>query len=241
MATKKTTKKTVKKAVEKTPIVITEPKIETISVASKDSCNCGPKCFCGLDKKKKTAWIVLIVLVILTGLYFLKGFFIVALVNGKPVSRFSVDRELEKQAGKSILNNKIAEMLVLDEAAKQKIAVTQSEIDQKIKEIESQIVAQGQTLDALLTAQGLSKAEFTKQVKIQILVEKILGKDIVVEDQEISDYFTQNKATMAVDATLESQKENIKQTLFENKLSEKIQTWLQELQAKAKIINFVQF
>jgi len=249
MATKKTTKKTVKKSPIKAKtkkverMEVMDTKVENMKMAGKDNCECGPDCSCDCkpNRKKLISWIVLAVLIILTGLYFLKGFFVVALVNGKPVSRFSLDRELEKQAGKAILNNKIAEMLVIEEGIKQKIVVSKEEIDAKMKTIEDQIKAQGQTLEALFAAQGINKEEFLRQIKIQILVEKLLGKDIAVEEQEISDYFTQNKAMLPAGATLESQKENIKESLIQEKLTAKIQPWLDELKAKAKIINFVEF
>ena len=260
MATKKTTKKAVKKTtstatnqkaktVKKSPLMaktekveIMEAKVENMKMVDKDNCECGPDCSCSckVNRKKLASWIVLAVLVILTGLYFFKGFFIVALVNNKPISRFSLDRELEKQAGKAILNNKIAEMLVIDEGIKQKITVSQEEIDAKMKTIEDQIKAQGQTLEALFAAQGINKEEFLRQIKIQILVEKMLDKDIAVTDQEISDYFTQNKAALPAGATLESQKESIRESLIQQKLTAKIQPWLEELKAKAKIFNFIE-
>ena len=49
--------------------------------------------------KKKTLWIVLAVLVGFGILYFFKNLFIVAIVNGRPISRLAFDLELEKQAG----------------------------------------------------------------------------------------------------------------------------------------------
>lgn len=249
METKKTTKTT--KNIKKSAVKVrrkTTPKagkivsqVENITTMNEIPCSCGPECVCPINKKKLGTWIALIILVLLIGLYFLKGFFVVALVNNKPISRFALDRELEKQAGKAVLNNKIAEMLVIDEGKKQNIVIPQEEIDAKINEIEEQIKAQGQTLEALFTAQGMTMADFVKQIKIQLLVEKMLGEDIVIEDKAISDYFNENKAMFPAGATLENQKEDIKESLYQNELSAKIQPWLEELKAKAKIINFVEF
>ncbi len=190
---------------------------------------------------KKTLIITLLVLIVLTGLYFLKGFFIAAMVNGKPISRWSLDRDLERAAGSQILNTKIAETLVLQEAKRQKIVVSEEEINQEVKKLDNQLQAQGQDLDAILALQGQSKKEFLRQIKIQLLVEKMLGKDIETTEEEIADYFQENKALFDEGATLASEKENIRQTLFENKLTEKIQPWLQDLQSKAKVLYFVKF
>jgi len=193
------------------------------------------------QKKKKIFWIVIIVVAVLTILYFLKSLFIVAIVNNQPISRFAFDRELERQGGQQVLNKIIAEMLIQQEAKKQKVIATQADLDQKYTEIDNQLKAQGQSLEAALVAQGQTKADFAAQMKTQILLEKMLSQDIKIEDKEISDYFEQNKQLMGAGATLESQKEEIKSALFQQKLSEKFQPWLEDLRSKAKILYFVQF
>lgn len=190
---------------------------------------------------KKTLWFVLAVLILLTSLYFLKSLFIVALVNNRPISRFGFDRILEKQGGQQVLNNIITEMLIKQEAKKQNVTASQADLDQKYTEIDNQLKAQGQTLDAALTANGQTRADFDSQMKTQVVLEKMLGKDISVTDEEINTYFTENKDTFDKGATLESEKENIKSILIQDKLSAKFQPWLQELQDKAKIFYFLKF
>ena len=190
---------------------------------------------------KKTLIIVLLVLAVLSGLYFLKGFFVVALVNNRPISRWALDRDLEKAAGSQILNTKIAEMLVLQEGRNQKISISDEEINQEAKKLDDQFKAQGQSLDAVLALQKQSKKEFLRQIKIQLLVEKILGKEIEVTEEEIADYFEANQGLLAEGATLASEKENLRQTIFNDKLTAKIQPWLTELQNKANILYFIKF
>jgi len=217
MATKKTTKK-----------------------AIKETCECEPGCVCcTLNKKKMTFGIVIAVLVILAALYFFRSFFIVALVNGKPISRFGFDRALEKQGGQQVLNNIVTEMLINQEAKKQNVTASQADLDQKFTEIDNQLKGQGQTLDATLTANGQTRADFDSQMKTQIVLEKMLGKDVTVADEEINTYFTENKATFAKDATLASETASIKSALIQQKLSEKLQPWLKDLQSKAKIFYFL--
>lgn len=196
--------------------------------------------------KLKTSWkrtliITLLVLATLSTLYFARSLFIVAFVNGRPISRWGLDRQLEKTAGNQILNTRIAEMLVLQEGRNQKIIISDEEINQEAKKLDDQFKAQGQSLDSVLALQNQSKKEFLRQIKIQLLVEKILGKDIEVTNEEIADYFKENQELLAEGSTLASEKENIRQTLFNDKLTEKIQPWLQDLQDKAKILYFVKF
>jgi foldase protein PrsA len=190
---------------------------------------------------KKIFWIVIVVVAILTILYFLKSLFIVALVNNRPVSRLAFDRELERQGGQQVLNSIITEMLIKQEAKKQKITVSKADLDQRYTEIDNQLKTQGQGLDAALAANGQTRADFDAQMKTQVLLEKMLGKDVSVSDEEINTYFTENKDTFDKGATLESEKENIKSTLLQQKLSEKFQPWLQDLQSKAKILYFLKF
>jgi hypothetical protein len=198
------------------------------------------------SKALKTPWkknliIALLVLIILSALYFARSLFVVALVNNRPISRWSFNRDLQKAAGEQILNNKIAEMLVLQEGQKQKIDISDEEIDEESKKLDEQLQSQGQSLDSLLTLQGQSKKEFLKQIKIQLLVEKILGEEIEISEEAVADYFEENQDFFAEGATLASEKENIRQILFNNQLTEKIQPWLSELQDKAKVHYFIEF
>jgi foldase protein PrsA len=163
----------------------------------------------------------------------------VAFVNGQPITRWALDRQLEKAGGKQILSTKVAEILVMQEAQKQGVNISEEKINSEVKKLEDSFQAQGQTLDAVLAMQGQDRAEFLRQIKLQLSVEEMLGKDIQITDQEVAAYFTENKSLLGEGATLENQKEQIKKNLFDEKLTEKIQPWLTDLQTKAKIIYFL--
>jgi hypothetical protein len=228
-------KKTTKKAVNK----ITKPVMEKIVVPVKETCECGPECTCVPSKKRLIIGISVAVVVILALLYFLRSFLVVAFVNGQPITRWALDRQLEKAGGKQILNTKIAEILVMQEAQKQNVNISQERINEEVKKLEDSFQAQGQTLDAVLALQGQDRTEFLRQVELQLAVEEMLGRDIQITDQEIAQYFAQNQSLFEQGATLESEKEQIKKNLFDEKLTEKIQPWLTDLQTKAKIIYFL--
>ncbi len=161
-----------------------------------------------------------------------------ALVNYRPITRYTFDRELERQAGKQILESMITESLINQEAKKQGIKVETKEIEDKIKEIEKQYGLQGGDLDNFLELQGQSKEDFEKSVKIQIIVEKILSKDIAVSEDESKKYFEENKSLFPEGSTFEEQKDSIQERLKQQKTSEKITPWLEELKNKAKINYF---
>ena len=172
-------------------------------------------------------------------LFFLKSWLVVAIVDNHPITRFYLDRELERQGGKQVLEGKITEILISQEAARQKIIVSQEEINQKISQIEEQLKPQGQNLEAVLAMQGQTKKDLEKQIKLQVLVEKLLGKDISISEQAITDYFDKNKDSYTKGAKLEDKKEEIQNTLRNQALSEKFQPWLEDLKSKAKIYYFL--
>lgn len=185
------------------------------------------------SKKQEIITLVGLVLVIAV-LYFAKGFFVAAVVNGKAVSRFSVVKELEKQGGAQVVQSLVQRELILQEAKKQKITVTQAEIDAELAKAEESLKASGTTLDQALAQRGLTKKAVVDQITTQKLVEKLLGSQIEVSDQEVADYIKENK--------LEKEDANtIKEQLRQQKLYEKYQAFMADLESKAKINYWVKY
>lgn len=181
--------------------------------------------------------IVAVILLVFGLFYFFKSIFIAAIVNGQPISRISVVQNLEKQNGKQMLSSLVTETLIYQEAKKQNINISQSEIDDEIKKIEDNFKKQGQSLEQVLTFQGMTKGDLIKSITIRKMVEKMVGKDIKVADKEVADYMEKNKSTIP-----EGEKpETIKEQLRQQKLNEKVQEWLDSLQKNAKIDYFVNY
>src|SRR3989344_8106447 len=78
--------------------------------------------------QKKFIIIAGVVLAIALGAFFARGLFIAAMVNGSPISRLSVVRELEKQSGKQTLKSLIDKKIIEGELDKQGVNVTQADI-----------------------------------------------------------------------------------------------------------------
>jgi hypothetical protein len=176
--------------------------------------------------------ILVIAVVLLIG--FFKNQFVVASVNGEPVTRVQLISELEKRQGKAALDNIISEMLVLQEAKSKKISVSEKEVEDQIKTIEKNLEGQGQKLDTLLTAQNVSRKDLEEQVRLQLMLKKLVGT-VEITDKEIADFIEQNKEILP-ESTDEAQLNNqVKQQLEQQKTGEKIQTLVSELQQKAKI------
>lgn len=164
-----------------------------------------------------------------------------ALVNNRPISRLALIGELEKQAGQQTLDTLITKSLILQEADKQNIRIGQERIEEKIKEIEEQVKSQGADLDVLLQNQGQTRRGLGEEIKIQLIIEEILGKDIEITEEELQNYFEENKEYLGEDANFEEMKEALKEQLRQEKTNEKITSWLEELKKNARINYFLKF
>ena len=193
-----------------------------------------------LSMRKK----LLIIGIVLVGAYVVfsaKELLIAATVNGYPISRVSVVRELEKKSGKDVLENMITELLITQEAKKANITVSSDELNAKIEDIKTQVKSQGQDLDTLLSAQGMTQEEFSKQIKIQIYVEKLLGDKVTVNDEDIEKFIETNKAYLPEGKSEDELKEIAKKELIQQGLSTKFSEWLTEVKTNAKINHFVDY
>lgn len=185
----------------------------------------------------KTVIGVIVLLAILTAFLGSRGYVVAAMVNGKPIFRWDLNRALVARFGTQTLESMISERLIADTAQKSGVVLTQPEIEAKMKELVSSL-GPDVKLDDLLKYQGMTKADFEQQIRLQLTVEKILGKDVVIQDKEIDDFISTNRATMVAtdEAALRSE---ARQTLSAQKISEKIQPWFADLKAKAKIVRLI--
>ena len=183
--------------------------------------------------------LAIIILVILA--FLLKELFVAALVNGQPILRLTVIDELEKQGGKQTLSSLVNQALILQEAKKKNIEVSQKEIDTAAKQIEESLKQQGQNLDTALTMQGLTRQDFLMQLRLRGLVEKLLAGQIKVTDREVSDYIEKNKDTLPTNLKEGEIKKGVKEQLKQQKLSTASQSWLAELNKNAKINYFINY
>ena len=173
--------------------------------------------------------------------YLGRGLFVVALVNGTPISRLAVVRELEKQGGSETLDNLVVKSLIFQEARKKGVTVSQEELDQELSRINDIVSKQGMTLDEALALQNQSKNDLIEQIKIQKTVERILADKIAVTEEEVNDYFDKNKELFDDGAKLEDVSGEIRNQLAQTKLSSAYQSWITDLKASASINYFVTF
>ncbi|OGK38895.1 hypothetical protein A3F34_01945 [Candidatus Roizmanbacteria bacterium RIFCSPHIGHO2_12_FULL_44_10] len=185
-------------------------------------------------------WAVLLGIIVALG-YAFKSLFVVALVNNQPITRIKVIQELERQGGEQTLSAIVSQTLIEQEAKKKGIRVTKEEIAAEVKKVEAQLKSQGQSLDQVLSAQGLTRKDVEDQTEIRIMLEKLLVNKVKVTEKEVDAAYEVQKEGFGPTVTEKQGKEQVRQNLQDQKLSTEVQTYLQALQKKAKILYFKEY
>ena len=108
-----------------------------------------------------------------------------------------VERQLTFEVRGKILNEMINEKLADQELKRQKISVTEKEVDGAIERIKESRSLTDEDLRNALSAQGLAYDEFRRQTRQQILRAKLANREvrskIVITEQDIQAYYDRNK------------------------------------------------
>ncbi len=186
--------------------------------------------------------IIIVTILAVTGLlFFFKNYLIAASVNGKPISRLGIINRLEKQGGKKELDMEIDQTLIDQEAQKRKIAISSNDIDKQYNLIKTNNESQGKSLDQLLSAQGMTVNDLKNQIKLQLILERILDKDIKVTDDEVAKFIEVQKASIPETMKPDEVKKIALNQLKQQKLNQKAQEFGQNLRKNAKINYFVNY
>jgi hypothetical protein len=189
---------------------------------------------------QKTIGILVAVLALAILSVLLYRWLIVAWVDGMPVTRIGMYQEMNKRYGETTKTQLITEKLILSEAQKRKVTVSDAEVDAEFKKYETQLGSHDQLISAL-KMQGMDETEFRKQIRIQQLVQKMFGSNIAISDDEVNQYYQQNKqgfATGTDEANASPSAEvktQITDELRQQKVSTAFQEWLTQAQASPRV------
>lgn len=166
-----------------------------------------------------------------------KGLLVAAVVNGKPIFRWQLTSIMTSRFGQQTLESMISQSLIDEEAKKAGISILQTDIAKKESDLVKSL-GTNVSIDDILKYQGMTKADFEDQLRLQLIVEKLLGKDITITDADIDAYIATNQASLT--ATSEAGlREEAKQAMFSQRVNDKLQTWFSEIRTKAKILRFL--
>ena len=182
------------------------------------------------------------VVVIVFGTFFVfKSLFIAATINGTPISRLSVIRELETNSGQQALDILITKKLIDMESIKMNIVVSETDINTEIQKLETRLAEQGGTLQMILDQQGMTEAQLREQVALQKKLENILNDKIGVTDEEVQEYITKNKLTPPTGTDENIFKDQVRDQLKNQKFNVEAGKWIDEIKASATIKYYVDY
>ncbi|MBU4016855.1 SurA N-terminal domain-containing protein [Patescibacteria group bacterium] len=197
----------------------------------------------GMSIKVHRLTLIIAVMILIVGcfLFFGRGLIVAAVINGQPISRLALIQEAEKQAGKQTLSALIRNILIEQEANKQKVVVNEKQINDQIKSIENNLSKQGQDIDQMLSMERMTRADLRKVIRLDLLVTKMVEKNIKISEKDVNDYIEKNKEMLPKDQSENELKKTVTERLKQQQLSEKAQAWLADLEKKAKIVKFVNY
>lgn len=184
-------------------------------------------------RPSKKIWVVIIVIIILISLFVRKDILLAATVNGTPITTLELFAHLNQQYRTQGLNQLINEKLILGEARKNGLTVSDQEINARLSQFEEK-VGGAQALDTLLSQQGQSKTTLVNQIKIQLLIEKLYSKEASASTEEVDKFIAQNKDSLQATTSAEQTKEAT-EVLKEQKLNQVFNEKFQQLKQQAKI------
>jgi len=176
------------------------------------------------------------ILVLLVLAFPLRVLVVPAIVNGQPIFSWTYLVALHRAAGSQVLQQLVNEKLIEQEIRRQGVQITPAELDQQIRNLEDDLKASG-GLDKALSAQGISREEFTRQLKLNLAMEKVVKGTIEVTDADITKELAANprsyQSLSEVDAATTAA-----QNLRTARLQEAFTSWFEQLRSQANIRNF---
>ncbi|OGK31268.1 hypothetical protein A3F29_04630 [Candidatus Roizmanbacteria bacterium RIFCSPHIGHO2_12_FULL_33_9] len=181
---------------------------------------------------------ILGLILVLGLLYSYKSQFIVATVNGQPISRIALVKELESQGKSLAVDSLISKELIFQEAKRRKISVPQKDLNKAINEVEKSFQANNQTLDNFLDQQNITYKDFLQQVRLQLIMEKLLSGKVEVTDEQINKYLEENQEFFPEGISEEQLRNSALEQLKQIELNAQVQKLLDELRKNAKVKYF---
>lgn len=172
---------------------------------------------------------------LLVALYYFRGMFVVTLVNGKPITRYEVMKELEKQGGKGVVDNLVAQKLVMMEAEAKGVSVSDEAVAKRISEIEKDVSSSGQKLDDILKAQGLTREDVKTQTRLQLTLKELLKDTTKVSDEEVATLVEEQKDARPEGVSDADFSAQIRESLEQQKFATEVQSYIESLREKAQI------
>lgn len=193
---------------------------------------------------KRVLFLVPVIVGVGIVLFLLYKYFVIAWVDYTPVLRTKFYEQLEAKYGAELKDQMITEQLILNEAKRRNVSVSEEEVSAEVKKLEDQ---QGgaDKLTQILQFQGISMEELRKQLMFQSLIKKMFGENINITDEEINKYIAENESLRGAAANEQSSsandqgdrlREQAREQLQLEKIGQAFNTWLTEARDSKRVV-----
>lgn len=188
-------------------------------------------------KKFPLLYVAIIVALIGIGFAFLytKGYIVAASVDGSPISRLSVIRELEKQGGEQALEALIEKKMIEKKFEEEGVTIESDAVDKRMEEINAQVAAQGASLEEALAAQGMTEEQLRSQIDTQLKLEALLSDKTGVTGEEVDAHIKENKVTPPKGMTIDQVKIQITAQLKQEKFQAEAQKFMADIKEETTV------
>ncbi len=163
-----------------------------------------------------------------------------AVVNGVRIPKSEFYDRLEKAYGGASVTL-IEEELIKQNASKEGVTASDSEIDERVGEIETQIGGR-EALDSALLANNITLEDLRRQIRLDILTTKLLESKVEYTEDDVKAFFESYKGALypsEENVTYEDKKDEITEAYMKQEVENLKVQWLEEAKAEARIQNNV--
>jgi len=165
----------------------------------------------------------------------------VASINGQKISKQQLYDVMVKSNGEEALNSLISKKLVELETSKQKIVISDEELQNELQKYYDNYGGQAGFNEAL-AANGYTLEEFKQEIVNELSIRKNLEPQITITDEELKTYFEENKTLFTAEgqeANFEASKDEVREALLQTKLEEEYSTWIDNLYQQYSVKNYL--
>lgn len=119
---------------------------------------------------------------------------IVAVINDVPITRDEFYARLESEIGEQVMNQLIAEALVL---SVKDVTVTDEEVNAEIEQIKASYPS-AEMFEQAMAQYGLTLDRLAREVRINLILQKLATAGVTITDEEIKTYFENNKESLSM-------------------------------------------
>ncbi|NLN07394.1 MAG: foldase [Firmicutes bacterium] len=137
---------------------------------------------------------VLLVIAVGVAVFALAHEEVVATVNGEKITKEELYRELVPNRGEYVLEQLISERVIMQAAKKEGIKVTEEEVTAELEKMIAELYGGSRDyFETVLSQYGLTEQTLKNNIRVNLLLKKIVRSKITVTEEEVQKHFADNQ------------------------------------------------